>query len=240
MKVPFFILRPFLKFYIHIYKIKLDDFDIDIRKVKTFNEFFVRKLKSGARDFNGELISPSDSIITDFGLLSGNNNTFEIKGMDCEYESLMNSIQDVHMKSFAIFYLSPADYHRFHSPFDFKVDNISYIPGKLHSVKPKRTDKYSDLYCLNRRMILKGKTKFGRATIILVGAMVVGKIVLPAFKLKKRKRFQTMDLDIEFKAGEEIGYFELGSTIILLMENDELNRINFNKNDHVNVGQNLF
>ena len=237
-KFPGFILIPFLRFYIYFYKIKLDDFDINLKKVKSFNEFFIRKLKPGVRDFRGDFMSPADSQITDYGYLTAER-TFEVKGLECDHKGLLNSNNEYENKSFAIFYLSPADYHRFHSPFDIKVDKISYIPGKLHSVKPKKTNKYSDLYCLNRRVIISGTTKWGRGTIILVGALVVGKIVLHSFKLKSRKRFQTQELDLEFKAGEEMGYFELGSTVILMMENEILNDIKFDIGTHVNVGDPL-
>lgn len=236
--LPSYILYPFLKLYIQYFKINLNEFDIDLKSVKNFNEFFIRKLKSGVRVFEDFLVSPSDSTITDFGKLT-EDKILSIKGMSCDVEGLFNGHSGVDLKSYAIFYLSPADYHRFHAPFEFELESLSYIPGKLHSVKPTRTDKYNNLYCLNRRVVMRGNTPHGQAVIILVGALVVGRIVLDFFKVKNRKKLQSLKLKKNIEIGEEMGYFELGSTIILMMESDILQNIKFPINQHVNVGQRL-
>lgn len=237
-RIPGFILHPLISLYVWFYKIRLEDYDIEINKVKTFNEFFTRKLKTGARKFEGELLSPSDSKVTDYGSVT-NDIKLAIKGMECSINELLYERNECLFSSFAVFYLSPADYHRFHAPFDMEIEKIAYVPGKLHSVKPKKLDNYSDLYCMNRRVILFGNSKFGKFAMILVGALVVGRIVLSFHPLKNRRKHQYFQVNYSLKKGEEIGYFELGSTIIMLMESDILSSLEITSDQHILVGQEL-
>ena len=237
-KMPCFILMPMIKLYIWFYNINMDHYDIDLKKVRSFNEFFTRKLKPAARSFNGNILSPADSIITDFGRLS-DDIVLEVKGMECSLNELFFGNDHCQFNSFSVFYLSPADYHRFHAPFDFEIEKIAYVPGKLHSVKPKKLNHYSDLYCMNRRVIIYGNSKFGKFAMIMVGALVVGRIILNFYNVKNRRRYQLDSVHRSIAKGEELGYFELGSTVILLMESDILSGIKKQKNDHVLVGENL-
>jgi len=87
-KIPGFVLHPMIRLYIWHYNIDMNDYDIEIKNIKTFNEFFTRKLKSGARKFEGKLLSPSDSKITDFGKVN-NNIKLAIKGMECSINELL-------------------------------------------------------------------------------------------------------------------------------------------------------
>jgi phosphatidylserine decarboxylase len=237
-RLPKFVLIPMLKLYIKNYRIDMSQFDIDLNKIKTFNEFFTRKLKAGTRSFSGDLISPADSIITDFGKVN-KDIILEVKGLECSLNELFFGNDHCSFKSFAVFYLSPADYHRFHAPFDFEIEKIAYIPGKLHSVKPKKLDDYSDLYCLNRRVIIYGNSEYGKFAMIFVGALVVGRIILNFFKVSNRRNYQLDNISKSIIKGEELGYFELGSTVILLMESNILSGISKEKGDHVLVGENL-
>ncbi|MGE5356853.1 MAG: archaetidylserine decarboxylase [Deltaproteobacteria bacterium] len=237
-KTPAYILQPLLKLYIRHYQIEMEQFDTDLKKVKTFNEFFTRKLKPGYRSFEGNFLSPADSVLTDFGTIT-DEIKLSVKGMECSMIDLFSGIEHSNFRSFAVFYLSPADYHRFHAPFDFEIEKIAYIPGKLHSVKPDKLDKYGDLYCMNRRVIIFGRSDYGNFALILVGALVVGRIVLNFFRIKGRKKFQMETFEKTILKGQELGYFELGSTVILLMENDILHSVNKNKGQHVLVGENL-
>ncbi|MBK7094111.1 MAG: phosphatidylserine decarboxylase [Saprospiraceae bacterium] len=237
-KMPHFLLTPLLKLYIHHYNIDMSQFDLDLGKVKTFNEFFTRKLKPGSRTFAGKLLSPADSILTDFGAVN-EDIILEVKGMECSLNELFFGNDHCSFNSFAVFYLSPADYHRFHAPFDFEIEKIAYVPGKLHSVKPKKLDSYSDLYCLNRRVIIYGNSAHGKFALIFVGALVVGRIILNFFKVSNRRNYQLDIISKSITKGEELGYFELGSTVILLMESNILSGIIKEKGEHVLVGENL-
>jgi phosphatidylserine decarboxylase len=238
-KIPGFILHPMIRLYIWLYKIDMKDYDIEICKIKSFNEFFTRKLKSDARKFEGKLLSPSDSKITDYGKVN-NNIKLAIKGMECSINELLYEKNDFVYSSFTVFYLSPADYHRFHAPFDMEIEKIAYVPGKLHSVKPKKLENYLDLYCLNRRVILFGTSQYGRFAMILVGALVVGRIVLSFHPLINRRKHQYYNVNYSIKKADELGYFELGSTIILLTESEALASLIPSIGDHVMVGEEIY
>lgn len=238
-KLPSFILLPFLRLYIWFYRINMDDFDVNLKKVRSFNEFFIRRLKPGVRQFNGKFLSPSDSQLTDYGMID-DYMKLNVKGMECSLGELFFDEELCTFNSFSVFYLSPADYHRFHAPFDFVTEKIAYIPGKLFSVKPKKVNNNAGLYCQNRRAIIYGNCEFGRFAMILVGAKVVGRIALNFFRIDNRKKYQLEIISESVKKGEEIGYFELGSTIILMMESDILKDINMPKESHVLVGDCLF
>lgn len=236
--VPQWILRPFLKFYIWKYNIDISKFDIDVSKVKSFTDFFTRKFKEGQRTFNGKLVSPAESVVTDFGKIE-KSHVLSVKGMECHIDDLLNGESMYDNSTFAIFYLSPADYHRVHVPFDVNINKIVYVPGDLFSVKPNRLDKNTTLFCNNRRVVMYGTSEFGKVVIIMVGALIVGRIVLNFGNRPKSRVHKVEEVNVNIKKGQELGIFELGSTVILLMENDILNDLNVKKGQHVMVGQNL-
>lgn len=238
-RLPSYILLPFLKLYIWYYRINMDEFDLKLKKTRSFNEFFIRRLKPGVRQFSGKFMAPSDSQVTDYGLID-DYMLLNIKGMECSLGELFFNNELCTFNSFSVFYLSPANYHRFHAPFDFVTEKIAYVPGKLFSVKPKSVNSKIGLYCQNRRAIIYGNSEFGRFAMILVGAKVVGRIVLNFFRIDNRKKYQLETLSRSVKKGEEIGYFELGSTVIIMMESDMLKDLNRPKGSHVLVGECLF
>ncbi len=237
-KMPKWILNPVLHSYIRYYDIDMSEFKREVGEFVSFTDFFTRKLKEGARNFKGKLISPAESIVTDYGLVS-DEMVVEVKGMGCKLVLFLKKILTINFKSFAIFYLSPADYHRFHAPFDMTIEKIVYIPGDLYSVKPKNVNKYDTLFCDNRKVVIYGDSEFGKFAMVLVGALVVGKIVLNFGMKPGKKDLVEENTDFSFNKGDELGVFELGSTVILLTESDVLNNIAINKGEHVLVGQSL-
>ncbi len=236
--VPKWLLRPFLRFYIWKYNINIDEFDVNIDTVASFKDFFIRKFKQGKRQFTGDFVSPAESIVTDYGYIEDEKN-LEVKGMVCKMNDFFYEASPYNFKSFAIFYLSPADYHRVHAPFDITINKIVYIPGDLYSVKPKTVEKKDTLYCDNRRVVLYGDSKYGKVGIILVGALIVGKIILNFGKRPKHKRYKVEEVNVKISKGEEIGRFELGSTVILLMEDGYLVNMPVEKGKHILLGTDL-
>lgn len=236
--IPRWVLNPFLRFFIWKYKIDISQFDIELNKVKSFTDFFTRKFKSGQRTFDGKLVSPAESVVTDFGKIE-KNLILQIKGMKCHIDDLLNGESMYDNSSFAVFYLSPADYHRVHVPFDVSINKVVYVPGDLYSVQPNRLEKNSTLFCNNRRVVMYGTSEFGRVVIIMVGALIVGKIILNFGNRPKSKINKVEEVNVNLKKGEELGIFELGSTVILLMENETLTNLNIERGQHVLVGQNI-
>lgn len=236
LKLPRFILYPFLKLYIMIFEIDMELFQKE--NYKTFNQFFTRRLKTGIRQFHGQLLSPAESVLSEFGLVN-DSIILGIKGMKCKLEKLCGKNELLTFKSFGLFYLSPSDYHRVHAPIDLKIDTVEYIEGDLYSVQPKNVEAIDNLFCENKRVVIYGDSIYGKYAIVLVGALVVGKIVLNFgdFNFKDQNRYENLNLVI--KKGEELGMFELGSTVILFFENSIMENIYIQRGTHVLVGENL-
>ncbi len=179
------------------------------------------------------VISPCDAKIIDFGTIK-NHTAYQIKGMEYNTNELIGAHNS---ESFSLleggeyinFYLSPKDYHRYHMPFDVKVHSIMHIPGKLYPVNMPLLKRKKNLYIENERVVIKVEDRFGHIHfIVLVGALNVGKMVVTFDERIKtnstiRKRiYHEYSEPIELKKGELFGWFEMGSTIVILSQKSSI------------------
>jgi len=196
----------------------------------TFNSFFTRQLKPSLRPIvqNPEQIAcPVDGCISEWGTLRSNL-LLQAKNFYFDLETLLGAcpkdIKPFYDGSFATFYLAPHNYHRVHMPFSGQLRKTIYIPGKLFSVNRLTTDMLPGLYSRNERLVCFFDTAIGNMAVIFVGAMVVGSIQTvwekdaPRATRVTTKNYQ----DIAINRGEEIGYFKVGSTVIVLFEKDKV------------------
>lgn len=199
----------------------MQQFDIDLGTIKTFNEFFTRPLKAGARTWGNGICSPVDGRLLSFGKINGDQ-IFQVKGMAYSYTVLTG--QDIMPDgSFATIYLAPGDYHRVHAPFDMQIREITHIPGKLLSVSLKNVRNIPALYNSLERVVLSGINEMGIFHFVFVGAFNVGSIKLSFLEdFGSNQRIVTdirkIGTDIQISKGEELGWFELGSTVVVLTE----------------------
>jgi phosphatidylserine decarboxylase len=218
------LLRFLIRSYVRFFKIDLSEYEFEYKKVTTFNAFFTRKLKPGMRAWDEGICSPVDGTLLSHGALE-NDLLFQVKGMAFSMEELVGE-SGYHQGSFANLYLSPGDYHRIHAPFDFKLEMIRHIPGRLLSVSSKNAASVRDLYNKNERLILKGTSNYGNCFLVFVGALNVGSIRLthfPAFKTNiAEATTRALNVSLDIKKGEEIGWFELGSTVLIIVDGNEL------------------
>ncbi|ODV78717.1 uncharacterized protein CANTADRAFT_91019 [Suhomyces tanzawaensis NRRL Y-17324] len=216
--------RNDIESFVKFHKLDMSDFkQEDITKYATFNEFFYRELKQGARPLEGKkeyyskiMTSPADSRCVAFSNID-DATEFWIKGKNFTIAKLFNGnfnnlentdLFKLSTCSLGIFRLAPQDYHRFHSPIDGKIGKIKYIDGEYYTVNPMAIRSDLDVFGENVRAIIPIETEeFGTVIMIPVGAMMVGSIVL------------TKEENQHVKKGEEMGYFKFGgSTIIVLVE----------------------
>lgn len=220
-------LRLLIRIYVKIFKIDLSEYEFDIHKVNTFNEFFTRHLKPGQREWGEGICSPVDATLLSYGNLK-EGTLFQVKGMTFS-ETALTGGPPLQKGSFANLYLSPADYHRIHAPFDLSVEEVRHLPGLLLSVSEKNASTIEDLYVKNERVILKAKSIYGPCFIVLVGALNVGSIGLthlPAFRTNLPDKIESrIEVNFTVNKGDEIGWFEMGSTVLILMEGDHLSHI---------------
>lgn len=205
----------------------------------SFNDFFTRRLKPGARtlpDDASVIIHPADGAISQLGLIAGDDGQriFQAKGHDYSCQSLLASSQEEAEKYrngfFATVYLSPKDYHRVHMPFTGKLLSMTYVPGSLYSVNPTTTAAIPGLFARNERVVCQFETQIGPMAVVLVGAMIVASIetswagqICPGRRSPGVERIDYNEEEqIELNTGDELGLFKTGSTVIVLFSENAL------------------
>lgn len=195
---------------------------------RSFNDFFTRELKPGARKIaTSDLVMPADGILAEFGPINSGS-LIQAKKFNYSLESLLAGNKE-HAKmfmhgSFATVYLAPHNYHRIHMPLNGKLDHMIYVPGKLFSVNPKTVNSIENIFAKNERLITIYTTEYGPVAVILVGAMIVGgintawagTICPPHTKQPITWDYTQEDTKINLEQGQDMGKFLLGSTVIVL------------------------
>lgn len=213
--------------YVKLFKIDLSEFD-EAKRYSTLNHLFTRKLKKERKIEGGEevWVSPSDSLAMAKGEAK-DNIALQIKGMSyCVSEFLGEVLEgDYHYLNL---YLSPRDYHRYHAPCDLEVLEVRYFGGELLSVNRTSLLKNHNLFIRNERVVVVARDKRGKKFFyVAVGALNVGKMILH-FEPRLHTNAQANEnivytyLDpIKITKGSEMGFFKMGSTIVLFAEDVE-------------------
>jgi len=212
-------------------------FDVELEDVKgrvpedfaTFNEFFVRELKDGARPVDPNptaIVSPADGTLSQAGTLRGSL-ILQAKGLDYSLEDLLaadiDKAREFSGGAFATIYLAPYNYHRVHAPMDGELVAAHYVPGDLFSVNSKTAAHVPGLFSRNERLNLHFQTAVGPMVVVLVGALNVGSISTPwSGEIRPRKSGVVERIDVsaaprEVRKGDLLGWFNMGSTVIVLL-----------------------
>ncbi|MFT7684701.1 MAG: phosphatidylserine decarboxylase [Candidatus Azotimanducaceae bacterium] len=220
-----FIKSTFIKVIVWKYKVNiLEASESDLARYKSFNQFFARQLKEGARSIEGKLCSPADGFVSAAGRII-DQQLIQAKGIDYSLGKLLaqDDISAYKKGSFITIYLSPKDYHRVHCPQDATLVSATYVPGKLFSVNQTTTEGVRDLFADNERLVMEFDTSNGKMSVVMVGALIVAAIQ-PAWRDKpyqaKQAINETFDSPIFFKQGAELGLFQMGSTAIIVTEEE--------------------
>jgi phosphatidylserine decarboxylase len=227
--------NPRIKDFLITRFVRLYDVDTDEVKLKlpqdfaTFNEFFVRELKDGAREINGDsnsVISPVDGTVSIAGKLRADS-ILQVKGIDYSLDDLLATDleESEHYIDgrFVTIYLAPYNYHRVHAPLEGELIAVRYVPGDLFSVNEATVSKVAGLFRRNERLIMHFRTVHGPAVVILVGALNVGSISTPWSGEIRPRKFGAVDAidisghDTTVRKGDLLGWFNMGSTVILLL-----------------------
>ena len=200
--------------------------DPDIAHYPTFNEFFTRALKTGARPLaDAELLSPVDGAISQFGAITGDR-IFQAKGHDYTSTALLGGDSALaahfHGGHFATLYLSPRDYHRIHMPCEGRLLRMIHVPGELFSVNPTTARGVPGLFARNERVVCVFDGSRGPFVQVLVGATIVGSMatvwhgVVNPPRPGSLREWSYSDRELRLARGAEMGRFLLGSTVVLL------------------------
>lgn len=222
-----------IEWFIGRYKVNMTEAaNPDFRSYATFNDFFTRALKPGARPLaEADYLCPVDGAISQFGAIE-NDQLFQAKGHTYSTTALVGGdaalaaqFQDGH---FATIYLSPRDYHRIHMPCDGRLTRMIYVPGDLFSVNPVTARGVPGLFARNERVVCVFDTAQGEFVLTLVGATIVGSMatvwhgVVNPPRTGEVREWRYDDQQINLKKGDEMGRFLLGSTVVMLFQKDTL------------------
>jgi phosphatidylserine decarboxylase len=205
----------------------------DLGTYQSFNDFFTRPLKAGARPLAlADFTCPVDGAISQFGAID-DHHILQAKGHRFTTTELVGGdaalAAEFRHGSFANLYLSPKDYHRLHMPCDGRLVRMIYVPGALFSVNPVTARGVPSLFARNERVVCVFKSpKHGSFVMVLVGATIVGSMatvwhgVVNPKRTGKVSEWDYADQDIQLGKGEEMGRFLLGSTVVLLFRKDAI------------------
>lgn len=204
-----------------------DAVNTDATRYDTFNDFFTRALRPETRPMESgpnHFVCPVDGTVSQAGRIDGDA-LFQAKGKQFTLGALLGdeaAAKNYQNGDFATIYLAPYNYHRIHMPYTGTIRSMRYIPGALFSVNQATARQVDNLFARNERVVCHFETRFGRMAIVLVGALIVGSIettwageVAPG-NPRRTTSYQYGDAGATIERGEEMGRFNMGSTIILL------------------------
>ncbi|WP_235525152.1 MULTISPECIES: archaetidylserine decarboxylase [unclassified Sphingomonas] len=185
---------------------------------------FIRRLRPGARSFAAnanQIASPSDGIIVASGRIDGDS-IVQAKGQRYSIAELTGGEGDAYIGgSFVTLRLTAGMYHRFHAPQDGTVDRVRYFPGDCFNVNPPALKRVEQLYCRNERATVRLRLDDGTPVLLVpVAAILVAAIrltFLDTVKLLREREEPVATCDARLEQGEEMGWFEHGSTIVMLL-----------------------
>jgi len=223
------VLTPYaIRAFCALYGVDLSEAREGLQSYRSFNEFFTRALRPDARPVAREpgiVASPADGAISQLGSLD-QGRLLQAKGRQFPLSALLADDGELSRRleggRFVIVYLSPRDYHRVHAPFDCSVHSVRYIPGQLFSVNDRTSRNIEGLYARNERLVLGCESEWGPCAIVMVGAMLVSAMELrccdvPAMAARTGVTCERLSAPAPYGRGDEIGRFNMGSTVILAL-----------------------
>ena len=228
--------NTFLRIFLSVYRLNMAEaVQPDPFAYRSFNDFFTRALRPGVRPIAEDadaVVSPVDGTVSQCGAIAGDQ-LIQAKGQDYSLQELLagdaEAVATYRGGSFACIYLAPYNYHRIHMPYAGTARDNVYVPGELFSVNAATARAVPRVFARNERLICDFATPLGRMAVILVGALFVGSIetvhcgeVNPPPRGRKAPTRIATGLGRHFAKGEELGRFNMGSTVILLFERNRV------------------
>jgi phosphatidylserine decarboxylase len=216
-----------IRWFARHYGVDLDEAaDADPASYRSFNEFFTRPLRPGARPLaDADFICPVDGAISQYGNIE-RDQIFQAKGHHYTTTALLGGDSGLAARfndgAFATLYLSPRDYHRIHMPVAGRLTRMIHVPGALFSVNPTTARGVPGLFARNERVVCVFDGDFGSFVLVLVGATIVGSMATvwhgtvnpPRSGALREWSYEAQALDLG--KGDEMGRFLLGSTVVML------------------------
>ncbi len=216
--------RAIMGVYSRAYGVNMEEAMPEPGPYASFDAFFTRPLKEGARQVSSDaVVAPADGKLSSCGRVDSGSRIF-VKGQHYDVGELIGDARDAARYSggeFAVVYLAPGDYHRVHSPVDGEVTLVRGMPGDLYPVNSIGEKHIPQLFVRNHRAAIVIDTRgLGRVTVVMVGAVIVGRITITALpgRPSAQPGVHPVNPPQSVTRGQEIGVFHLGSTAVVLLE----------------------
>jgi len=216
-----------IRWFVRHYRVEMEEaVDPRIESYRSFNDFFTRALKPGARPLaRADLLCPIDGAVSQLGRIE-RDRIFQAKGHDYTTTALLAGDAELAARfedgEFVTLYLSPKDYHRIHMPCAGTLRRMTYVPGDLFSVNPTTARGVPGLFARNERVVCLFEGERGPFALVLVGATIVGSMATVwhgVVNPPRRPQVHTWRYDdqpVSLRQGDEMGRFLLGSTVVML------------------------
>jgi phosphatidylserine decarboxylase len=227
LKLPKLLRKPIIGGFASVYNINLMEAERALETYPSIGDFFVRRLKEGARPISEcEIVHPADALISQASSIASGA-LIQAKGKTYDIVKFLGS-EDYAKKltrpKFMTYYLCPTDYHRVHSPITAKVKSIQHIPGNLWPVNNWSVERIDELFAINERVVVELEAAVGTMYCVLVGATNVGKMTLSfdpeiiSNRSNVKKPIYKEYENVILNKGDELGCFHMGSTVVLVMD----------------------
>lgn len=231
VRLPRPVMNGLVRGYTAAFGIPHEELDRDVGDYGCMNEFFTRGMGRGRQTpvaATGQLVSPVDGVLQDMGHLSGDD-VFVVKKQEIDVGGLCGDdfgevAERFRDGTYALIYLSPRHYHRVHVPVAAELTGYRYIPGRLFPVNELGMKHVPRMFLRNERVVFFFETAFGSMYLVMVGASFVGRMTLAHDDfatndtLRKVAFDKTFEQPIHVAAGDELGTFNLGSSVVMLTE----------------------
>ncbi len=239
---PKFLVRFIVDFFVKTYSISMDEYEGNTDDYDSLASIFIRKLDPEKRKLSPDplhLLSPSDGVVSSVEL-TGSDNVIQAKGIDYSLSEFLNIDLDFNKKWYVTtIYLSPGDYHRYHFPLEGVVTGYCHMKGHIYPVNNLGLKNIKKLFVRNERIVLKMTSGERPFYIGAVGATFVGSIKMEFINKYKRDN-KWKDISYSASQTEEMGRFELGSTIIMVTPEELGKPVKGITGKHVKTGEKLF
>jgi phosphatidylserine decarboxylase len=247
MRVPLFwpLKVPLLRGFARAFGIDAGEAELPLSAYHSLDDFFTRKLKPGLRPVEGPWVHPADSRLTERGRIQ-QGQLIQAKGWTYSAAEFLGDAELAKLYvdgTYLTYYLCPADYHRVHAPTSGQLTSACHIPGMLWPVNQWSVTNIRRLFCLNERVVLNFTSPQGRWSLVMVGATNVGYMTITHDPSIATNRWlwhaptnRAYAPPIAIQAGDELGMFHLGSTVICLFEKGLLPRVSEGPSVPVKMG----
>lgn len=243
-ELPAPLMKGIVSAYSRAYGVALDEACPSNLPYTSFDSFFTRKLREGARALDGDdrtMVSPADGRLVDVGRADAKGSLM-VKGKPYTLEELLGDAafaRELNGGGFGVVYLSPRDYHRVHSPVSGKITRVRAIEGDRYPVNSIGEQHVPGLFVKNRRVVIDVQSpEWGRCAVVLVGAMIVGRMTVVGIDQSDVQGEHFPSPAREIRRGDEIGRFHLGSTVVFAVPESKLGKFVRSPGD-VSYGQAL-